>query len=87
MASPFWRGCSDYFWRFDMLIHAETTAKKMNFKTLITGFAICIFGCLIMMFLTSCSAAQSLGFSIETQYGRFTYTLPQELPEPIGTKK
>jgi len=35
---------------------------------------------LAMAFLTGCS---TLGVSFETQYGRFTY----ELPEPKGTKK
>ena len=33
-----------------------------------------------MALLTSCT---TLGISLETQYGRFTY----ELPEPTGTKK
>jgi len=60
----------------------------MKFKKLMIVFGICAISFLTMAFLTSCqNAAQSLGFSIETQYGRFTYTLPQELPEPIGTKK
>ena len=35
---------------------------------------------LAMAFLTGC---ETLGISLETQYGRFTY----ELPQPTGTKK
>jgi hypothetical protein len=35
---------------------------------------------LAMAFLTGC---KTLGISLETQYGRFTY----ELPQPTGTKK
>lgn len=60
----------------------------MRYKHILLGFIIMALGCLLALFMTSCTnAAQSLGFSIETQYGRFTYTLPQELPEPKGYKK
>lgn len=60
----------------------------MKPKQIVFGLVIIIIALLGMAFLSGCSnSAQSLGFSIETQYGRFTYTLPQELPEPKGTKK
>jgi hypothetical protein len=38
------------------------------------------FAFLTMAFLTGC---ETLGISLQTQYGSFTY----ELPEPKGTKK
>jgi hypothetical protein len=44
------------------------------------GLILLAFACLAMAFLTGCT---TLGISLETQYGRFTY----ELPEPTGTKK
>lgn len=60
----------------------------MKPKQIVVGLILIIVSLLGMTFLSGCAnAAQSLGFSIETQYGRFTYTLPQELPEPKGTKK
>lgn len=60
----------------------------MKPKQIVVGLILIVLGLLGMAFLTGCAnAAQSLGFSIETQYGRFTYTLPQELPEPKGYKK
>ncbi len=44
------------------------------------GLILISFAFLALAFLTGCT---TLGISLETQYGRFTY----ELPEPIGTKK
>jgi len=44
------------------------------------GLILISFAFLALAFLTSCT---TLGVSLETQYGSFTY----ELPEPRGTKK
>ena len=44
------------------------------------GLILISFAFLAMAFLTGC---ETLGISLETQYGRFTY----ELPQPTGTKK
>jgi hypothetical protein len=44
------------------------------------GLILISFAFLAIAFLTGCT---TLGISLETQYGRFTY----ELPEPTGTKK
>jgi len=44
------------------------------------GLILISFAFLAMAFLTGC---ETLGISFETQYGRFTY----ELPQPTGTKK
>lgn len=52
----------------------------MNAKQIALGMILISFAFLAMAFLTGCS---TLGVSFETQYGRFTY----ELPEPKGTKK
>lgn len=52
----------------------------MNPKQIALGLIIISLAFLAMAFLTGCS---TLGVSFETQYGRFTY----ELPEPKGTKK
>lgn len=52
----------------------------MNPKKIAMLLILISFAFLGMALLTSCT---TLGISLETQYGRFTY----ELPEPIGTKK
>lgn len=52
----------------------------MKPKTIALGLILISFAFLALAFLTSCT---TLGISLETQYGRFTY----ELPEPTGTKK
>lgn len=52
----------------------------MNPKKIALGMIILSFVFLGMSFLTSCT---TLGISLETDYGRLTY----ELPEPKGTKK
>ena len=44
------------------------------------GMILISFAFLAMAFLTGCT---TLGISIQTDYGRLTY----ELPEPKGTKK
>jgi hypothetical protein len=44
------------------------------------GLIIISFAFLAMAFLTGCT---TLGISLQTDYGRLTY----ELPEPKGTKK
>jgi hypothetical protein len=52
----------------------------MSAKQMALGLILISFAFLALAFLTGCT---TLGISLETQYGRFTY----ELPEPIGTKK
>lgn len=52
----------------------------MNAKQIALGLIIISFVFLAMAFLTGCT---TLGISLQTDYGRFTY----ELPEPKGTKK
>ena len=52
----------------------------MNAKQIALGIIVISFAFLALAFLTGCT---TLGISLETQYGRFTY----ELPEPTGTKK
>lgn len=52
----------------------------MNAKQIALGMIIISFAFLAMAFLTSCT---TLGISLQTDYGRITY----ELPEPKGTKK
>jgi hypothetical protein len=52
----------------------------MNPKKIAMLLILVSFTFLGMAFLTGC---ETLGISLETQYGRFTY----ELPEPKGTKK
>jgi hypothetical protein len=52
----------------------------MNNKKIALGLILISFAFFIMAFLTGC---ETLGISLETQYGRFTY----ELPQPTGTKK
>ena len=52
----------------------------MNPKKIAMFLILISFVFLGMAFLTGCT---TLGISLETQYGRFTY----ELPEPTGTKK
>jgi hypothetical protein len=44
------------------------------------GMILLLFAFLAMAFLTGCT---TLGISLQTDYGRLTY----ELPEPKGTKK
>jgi len=44
------------------------------------GLVLISFAFLAMAFLTGC---ETLGISLQTDYGRLTY----ELPEPKGTKK
>lgn len=52
----------------------------MNPKQIALGMILISFAFLALAFLTSC---ETLGISLETDYGRLTY----ELPEPKGTKK
>ena len=52
----------------------------MNAKKIALGMILMSFAFLAMSFLTGCS---TLGISLQTDYGRFVY----ELPEPKGTKK
>jgi hypothetical protein len=52
----------------------------MSAKQMALGLILISFAFLALAFLTGCT---TLGVSLETQYGRFTY----ELPEPRGTKK
>lgn len=52
----------------------------MNAKQIAVGMILISFAFLAMAFLTSCT---TLGISLDTDYGRLTY----ELPEPKGTKK
>lgn len=52
----------------------------MNAKKIALGMILMSFAFLGMAFLTGCS---TLGISLQTDYGRLTY----ELPEPKGTKK
>ena len=52
----------------------------MNAKQIALGMILISFAFLAMAFLTSCT---TLGISLQTDYGMFTY----ELPEPKGTKK
>lgn len=52
----------------------------MNPKQIALGLIIISFVFLAMAFLTGCT---TLGISLQTDYGRLTY----ELPEPKGTKK
>lgn len=52
----------------------------MNAKQIALGMIVASFGFLALAFLTGCT---TLGVSLQTEYGRFTY----ELPEPKGTKK
>jgi|688.fasta_scaffold57540_2 hypothetical protein len=54
--------------------------RQMNAKQIALGIIVISFAFLALALLTGCT---TLGISLETQYGRFTY----ELPEPIGTKK
>ena len=52
----------------------------MKPKKIALGLIIISFAFLAMAFLTGC---ETLGISLQAQYGSFTY----ELPEPKGTKK
>jgi hypothetical protein len=52
----------------------------MSAKQIALGLILISFAFLALAFLTGCT---TLGVSLETQYGRFTY----ELPKPTGTKK
>ena len=52
----------------------------MNPKQMALGLILISFAFLAMAFLTGCT---TLGISLQTDYGRRTY----ELPEPKGTKK
>jgi hypothetical protein len=52
----------------------------MKSKQIALGMILLSFAFLAMAFLTGCS---TLGISLDTDYGRLTY----ELPEPKGTKK
>jgi hypothetical protein len=52
----------------------------MNAKQIALGMILISFAFLAMAFLTSCA---TLGISLQTDYGMFTY----ELPQPKGTKK
>jgi hypothetical protein len=52
----------------------------MNAKQIALGMILISFAFLAMAFLTGC---ETLGISLQTDYGMFTY----ELPQPKGTKK
>ena len=52
----------------------------MNAKKIAFGMILISFAFLAMAFLSGCT---TLGISLQTDYGRLTY----ELPEPKGTKK
>ena len=52
----------------------------MNAKKIALGMILISFSFLAMAFLNGCT---TLGVSLQTDYGRLTY----ELPEPKGTKK
>jgi hypothetical protein len=52
----------------------------MNAKQIALGMIMISFAFLAMAFLTGCT---TLGISLQTDYGMFTY----ELPAPKGTKK
>jgi hypothetical protein len=52
----------------------------MNPEKIALGLVLISFAFLAMSFLTGCS---TLGISLQTDYGMFTY----ELPAPKGTKK
>jgi hypothetical protein len=52
----------------------------MNPKQIALGMILLSFAFLAMAFLTGCT---TLGISLQTDYGMFTY----ELPAPKGTKK
>ena len=52
----------------------------MNAKQIALGMILISFAFLAMAFLTGC---ETLGLSLQTDYGRLTY----ELPEPKGIKK
>jgi hypothetical protein len=52
----------------------------MNAKKIALGMILISFALLTMAFLNGC---ETLGISLQTDYGRITY----ELPEPKGTKK
>jgi hypothetical protein len=52
----------------------------MNPKKIVLLLILMSFACLGMAFLTSCT---TLGISFETDYGSFSY----QLPEPKGTQK
>lgn len=52
----------------------------MDAKRIALAMILIAFAFLTMAFLTSCT---TLGISLQTDYGRLTY----ELPEPKGTKK
>ena len=52
----------------------------MNPKQIALGMILISFAFLAMAFLTGCT---TLGISLQTDYGMFTY----ELPAPKGTKK
>jgi len=52
----------------------------MNPKQIALGLVIISLAFLAMAFMTGC---ETIGISLKTDYGMFTY----ELPEPKGTKK
>jgi hypothetical protein len=52
----------------------------MNPKQIALGLVLISFAFLAMAFMTGCT---TLGISLQTDYGMFTY----ELPAPKGTKK
>jgi hypothetical protein len=52
----------------------------MKAKKIALGMIVLSFAFLAMAFLTGC---ETLGISLQTDYGRITY----ELPKPTGTKK
>lgn len=55
----------------------------MKTKNLAAAIVIAIFVALVAFSLCSCAGVQTPRFSIETQYGRFSY----ELPELKGLQK
>jgi hypothetical protein len=55
----------------------------MNPKKIVLTIVFVSFLLTGVAFLNGCS---TIGVSFDTEYGRFSYTLP-ELPKPEGTKK
>jgi outer membrane murein-binding lipoprotein Lpp len=51
-----------------------------NIAAIIMAAAFALLG---VIFLSGCSSFGGVGLTLETQYGKFRY----ELPEPKGTKK
>jgi len=52
-------------------------------KGIAAGIIVMAFALLGVLLLTGCSTLGAVGITLETQFGKFRY----ELPEPKGTKK